>query len=252
MENSFEIINQDGDDLIVSPENSITLRVIPPEKKAARELCSTSVFECPDYSIGVIINDVLSPDTLFPVTMNYDFQIMGNDLPYARPKFKLWVEAIEYYCTTRLQVKKEQLNIVDFDQLESDYAEENSEITGDKIVYDFRYFEGEDKQVIYLSDGSFSMGIEEREPSETESGPVLSATLFQPFVDGHALRFSYDDWEIRSNYVFTILVCDQPIDGFMKPKEMYFDAIDHFFVHVLGTNNYQPGLPYYSYMFQDE
>jgi len=95
------------------------------------------------------------------------------------------------------------------------------------------------------------MSVEERELGETESGPTLLATLLQPFVDAQTLRFNYVDWEVRSSYVFTILACDQEIDGYMKPKAMYFDAMHFYFGQVLRINNYLPLLPYHSNLFKD-
>ncbi|WDF80770.1 hypothetical protein PQ469_12205 [Mucilaginibacter sp. KACC 22773] len=57
------------------------------------------------------IKDLQSPETLFPETVNYDFEVMRNDLPFSKPDTGLLLEAITFYCTTRLQVTEAQLII---------------------------------------------------------------------------------------------------------------------------------------------
>jgi|GEM_PF-5510998 len=251
MEKKFEIITLDGDDLIFLTETEITLRVITPAQKAARETFEADVFEITGNYISVIINDLDLPDSLFPVTVVYDFLIIDNDEIKTRTAIGDIKSAIEYYCTSKLKAGIGQVQILDLDGLE-EVIEDNVDESAAKVEYDFKYFEGGDKRLIYLPDGSFKMSVEERELEETESGPILSATLLQPFVDAQPLRFNYDDWEIRSRYVFTILACDQEINGFMKPMPMYFDALHFFFAQVLRTNDYLPALPYHSYLFKDE
>lgn len=251
MDEKFEIIRQDGDDLIFLTETEIILRVITPAQRVARESCDHVVFELTGNYISVVISDLDLSDTLFPVTLVYDFFIFNSEPIKTKSTIEDIGAAIEYYCTTNLKACIGQIQIMDLDGLEAVIADSEDE-PAEKVVYDFKYFEGREKKLIYLPDGSFKMGVEEREPGETESGPILSAILLQPFVDARPLRFSYDDWEIRSRYVFTILACEQTIDGFMKPRPMYFDGLDFFFRQVLRTNNYLPALPYHSYLFKDE
>jgi len=251
MDKKFEIIRQDGDDLIFLTETEIILRVITPAQREKRENCATDVFELTGNYISVLINNLDLPDTLFPVTQVYDFLIVNSEPIKAKSTIEDIRAAIEYYCTSKLKAGIQQIQIIDLDGLEEVIADSINE-PAEKVEYDFKYFEGGDKKLIYLPDGSFKMSIEERELKETESGPILSAMLLQPFVDAQPLRFNYGDWEIRSQYVFTILACDQKIDGFMKPKAMYFEALDFFFGQVLKTNNYLPALPYHSCLFKDE
>ncbi|UOE47807.1 hypothetical protein MTO98_25695 [Mucilaginibacter sp. SMC90] len=73
----------------------------------------------------------------------------------------------------------------------------------------------------------------------------------KPFVDGNVIRFDYEEWEIRANFVFRILNCDQVIDGFMLPKQMYSTRLIFISRGVLGTSNYQAGLPLSFVYFRD-
>jgi hypothetical protein len=251
MDKKFEIIKQDGDHLIFLTETEIILRVITPAQREARESCTTNVFELTGNYISVLINDLDLPETLFPVTQVYDFLILNSEPIKAKSTIEDIRSAIEYYCTSKLKAGIGQIQIMDLDGLE-EVVEDSVNEPAEKVVYDFKYFEGGDKKLVYLPDGSFKIRIEERELGEEERGPILSATLLQPFVDAQPLRFKYDDWEIRSRYVFTILACEQEINCFMKPEPIYFDALDFFFRRVLRTNNYVPALPYRSYLFKDE
>ncbi|SEO10692.1 hypothetical protein SAMN05192574_105327 [Mucilaginibacter gossypiicola] len=260
MEKPFEIIEIDGAEHVVSLENSFMLKVIPPNKRADRDLTNYSIYSCVDNTIGVVFRGVELPEKLFPVDLIYDFKgidIKFQDGDWVEPNFLLWFEAIEYYGMARLNVSRDNISglefhgeiCVDKNGLRSYPALELQE--SENIDYDFQFIDGDGKEIIYLTDGTFSMSVEQRQPDEVESGPVLSATLYEPFVDGEAIRFDFEEWEIRANFVFRILNCDQVMDGFMRPKQMYFDAIDFYFKGVLGTSNYQAGLPYHSYMFRD-
>ncbi|UOE50931.1 hypothetical protein MTO98_07550 [Mucilaginibacter sp. SMC90] len=250
MEKKFEIIRQDGDDLIFLTTTGTILSVITPAQKAARASCASDAFEFSGNCISVLINDLDLPDTLFPVTQVYDFLIVNSETIKAKSAIADIRASIAYYCTSMLKAGIRQIQIMDLNGLDEVIAGNINEFA-EKVIYDFKYFEGGDKKLIYLPDGSFKMGIEERELRDAEDGPILSAALLQPFVDAQPLRFKYDDWEIKSRYVFTILVCEQEIDGFMKPKAIYFDALDFYFRQVLRTNNYLPALPYHSYLFKD-
>jgi hypothetical protein len=176
MDKRFEIIRQDCDDLIFLTETEIILRVITPAQRAERESCASNIFGLTGNYISVLISDLDLPDTLFPVTQVYDFLIMNSEAIKEKSTIGDIREAIEYYCTSKLQTSFRQIQIMDLDGLEEIIADNVNE-PAEKVVYDFKYFEGGDKKLIYLPDGSFKMRIEERELEEAESGPILSATF---------------------------------------------------------------------------
>jgi hypothetical protein len=215
MDKEFEIIRQDGDDLITSCDGGIIMRVVTPAQRATRERAEGELPTFSGNSVSVIISDLQLPETLFPGTVIYDFLILDTDWIKQASAIAQVRDAIEYYCTTRLKAGREQLQILDLYSLEAFFDECIGE-AAEKARYDFKYFEGGDRKVIYLPDGSFKMKVEERELADGESGPILTATLFQPFVDAGPLRFHYDDWEINARYVFTIQECAQEINGFMR------------------------------------
>ncbi|PWK79561.1 hypothetical protein LX99_00018 [Mucilaginibacter oryzae] len=144
MDKKFEIIRQDGDDLIFLTETEIILRVITPEQRETRESCATDVFELKGNYISVLINNLDLPETLFPVTLIYDFLILNSEPIKAKSTIKDIRSAIEYYCTSKLKASIGQIQIMDLDGLEEVLEDSVNEPT-EKVVYDFKYFEGGDK-----------------------------------------------------------------------------------------------------------
>jgi len=59
--------------------------------------------------------------------------------------------AIEYYCTSKLKAGIGQIQIPDLEKLEA-VIPDNVEGFAKKVAYHFKYFEGEDKKLIYLPD----------------------------------------------------------------------------------------------------